>query len=216
MMALFEPEQRLRNEKKNPIWSHISRHKTAYICLSIAMVGGIITGILLQRYLRVDDMNHLTTYLLDYVASIQNKKEFFRVQYATHVFWILFIFLMGFSLIGIPGILLFQFTKGVQLGFSCTMFVLAYQWKGIAGIIFTLIPQVLFDLISFYLVSVVAFELSNSFLRRILDSKSSVRFRKLFSYSINDLLIAVVIMYASTYLKITLVPYLISVFAVLS
>ena len=65
---------------------------------------------------------------------------------------------MGFSLIGIPFISFFIFTKGVQIGLSSSLLILTYEWKGILGIILTIIPQILFDLIAYYMIAIVAYD----------------------------------------------------------
>ncbi|MDD6467992.1 MAG: stage II sporulation protein M [Erysipelotrichaceae bacterium] len=194
------------------IQKHIIKHKNAYLFLTILFIGGIITGIFLVGKIDVDQSNRLVTYLLDPMGSIENKQEYFNVQFTTNILSILFIFFLGFSIIGIPFIAFFIFTKGVQIGFSSCLFILAYEWKGVFGIIIALLPQILFDLIAFYLISIVAYELSYSFLRVIIDQKTSIRFKKLFSYCMNDLLIAAIIVYFSSYVKVTVVVYFIELF----
>ena len=191
------------------IQDHILHHKNAYLFFTILLLGGIFTGMVLVEQLETTESNYFLTYLLE---PMSDKQEYFRVQFTTNMLIILTIFLLGFSLIGIPFIAFFIFTKGVQIGLSASLFIMAYEWKGILGIILTLIPQIAFDLLAYYLISIVAYEMSYSFLRVVIDANSTIRFKKLFSYSFNDLLIASIIIYISCYLKVTIVDYCVQIF----
>ena len=188
---------------------HIYHHKNAYLFFSILLLGGILTGMVLVEQLESTETNYFLSYLLE---PMSDRQQFFKIQFTTNILIIISIFLLGFSLIGIPFISFFILTKGVQIGLSCTLLILAYDWKGIIGIILTIIPQVIFDLIAYYMVAIVAYEMSNTFLRVVVKLNVTIRFKKLFSYGMNDLLIASLLVYVSCYVKVTVVQWLIQVF----
>ena len=188
---------------------HLIHHKNAYIFFSILLLGGFITGMVLVEQLETSEMNEYISYLFE---PMSNKQEYFKIQFTINMITIIAIFLMGFSLLGIPFISFFMFTKGVQIGLSSTLLVLTYEWKGILGIILTIIPQILLDLIAYYMIAIVAYEVSYTLIKAVMKPNNTIRFKKLFSYCMNDLLIASIFIYISCYLKVTLVDYLIQVF----
>ena len=144
------------------IQSHILHHKNAYLFFTILLIGGVITGMVLVEQFE----NTETTYFLSYLFEPMNdKKEFFKIQFTTNILILICIFFLGFSVIGIPFISFFIFTKGVQIGLSSTLLILTYEWKGIFGIILTIIPQILFELVAYYIIAIVAFEVSYTLIK---------------------------------------------------
>ena len=103
-------------------------------------------GIIVSNYIDVSDIKSLSSYLTTIDSGV-DKYDYFVSQFFSGIVFILFVFLLGTSLIGIPIISFIAFTKGMQIGFSCALFVYTYHLKGIAGIIMTLLPQVAMDLI---------------------------------------------------------------------
>lgn len=188
---------------------HFIHHKNAYIYFSILLIGGFITGMVLIEQLETSEMNEYISYLFE---PMTDKQEYFKIQFTTNILIIITIFLMGFSLIGIPFISFFIFTKGVQIGLSSSLLILTYEWKGILGIILTIIPQILFDLIAYYMIAIVAYEVSYTLCKAVISNNNTIRFKKLFNYCMNDLLISSICIYISCYLKVTLVDYLIKIF----
>ena len=191
------------------IKSHILHHKNAYLFFTILLIGGVATGIVLVEQFENTETTHFLSYLFEPMSNI---KEYFKIQFTTNILILICIFLLGFSVIGIPFISFFIFTKGVQIGLSSSLLILTYEWKGIFGIILTIIPQVLFELIAFYIVAIVAFEVSYTLIKTIFQQNTSIKFKKLFNYCMNDLLIASLLVYISCYMKVTLVQYFIQIF----
>ena len=116
-------------------------------------------GIILSNYIDVNDIQNLSAYLTTIDSNV-NKYDYFISQFFLGILFILFVFLLGTSIAGIPIISFVVFTKGLQIGFSCALFVATYQMKGIVGILLTLLPQVVFDLLATFLISASAIQLS--------------------------------------------------------
>ena len=188
---------------------HFHHHKNAYLFFTIILIGGVFCGMVLVEQFEHTETNYFLSYLFE---PMVDKQEFFKIQFTTNILIIIFIFLLGFSLIGIPFISFFIFTKGVQIGLSCTLLILTYEWKGIFGIILTIIPQILFDLFAYYIIAIVAFEVSYTLLKVVFQHNMTIKFKKLFNYCMNDLLISSLLIYLSCYLKVTLVQSLIQFF----
>lgn len=137
-------------------------------------------------------------------------------QFVTNILFMLAIFFLGFSLAGIPLIGFIVFTKGVQIGFSCVLYVLTYQLKGVLGILLTLIPQILFDLIALFLVSVISTEISYALIQRCLGySRSDFSLIQLINSRLNVLIVSLLLIFFSAWIKSTLVIRLMEIFAMM-
>ena len=61
-----------------------------------------------------------------------------------HLKWIGLIWILGLSVIGLPGILILDFLKGVLIGFTVGYLVGQYSWKGLLFALVSIAPQNLF------------------------------------------------------------------------
>ena len=162
-------------------------------------------GIILSNYIDVNDIQNLSAYLTTIDSNV-NKYDYFISQFFLGILFILFVFLLGTSIAGIPII-----TKGLQIGFSCALFVATYQMKGIVGILLTLLPQVVFDLLATFLISASAIQLS-MYIVYSCTNRERLDFRKLFNTVLNDIFICFLIMLVGAYLKSTIVIEFIKLF----
>ena len=90
-------------------------------------------------------------------------------------------------------------------------FVATYQMKGIVGILLTLLPQVVFDLLATFLISASAIQLS-MYIVYSCTNRERLDFRKLFNTVLNDIFICFLIMLVGAYLKSTIVIEFIKLF----
>lgn len=192
------------------------KHQNPINFLMILLIFGMITGVLLSRWISTSDVEKLSSYLLTTVITSVEPQSFFTNQFVTNILFILIVFFLGFSLIGIPLIGFILFTKGVQIGFSCVLYVLTYQLKGVAGIVLTLIPQILFDLVALFLVGVISVEISYALLQKCLNySSEQFSLFKLINNRLNTLIFAILIIFISAWIKSTLVIQLMEIFAMM-
>ena len=128
---------------------------------------------------------------------------YFINQFFLGIVLIVVVFLFGTSLAGIPIISFIVFSKGVQIGFSCALFVCTYQFKGILGIFLTLVPQVFFDLLALYLISASAIQCS-MYICYSTTNRERLDIRKLMNSLLNDIIICFLLVLVGSYLKSTL------------
>ena len=146
-------------KKRQGYHGFLKKYHNVYLFIAILVGCGILMGIIVSNYIDVSDIKSLSSYLTTIDSGV-DKYDYFVSQFFSGIVFILFVFLLGTSLIGIPIISFIAFTKGMQIGFSCALFVYTYHLKGIAGIIMTLLPQVAMDLIATFLISASAIQLS--------------------------------------------------------
>lgn len=196
--------------KKKVYQGFLKKYHNVYLFISILITCGFLMGIMLSKIIDVNDVKSLTGYLTT-MDSAAGTYELFVSQFFNGIMFIIFVFLLGTSLAGIPIISLIVFSKGMQIGFSCALFVYSYHLKGIAGIILTLFPQVLMDLFATYLICASAIQLS-MYIIYSTTNRHRLNFKQLFNSILNDIFICFIIVLAGSYLKSTLVIQLIKLF----
>lgn len=193
----------------------LTRHSNVIHFLSILLLCGMICGVLLSQWMDENVIASLSSGTFSTVLSDVNRQEFFLTQFITNLMICLIILFLGFSVIGMPFIAFAIFTKGVQIGFSCAMYLITYQLKGMIGIVLTLIPQVTFDAIAVFVMSTVAFELSFQLFKRSFMNTRPILWKKLLNEKINGVLISLSLVLFSSIIKATLVLALMEIFALI-
>lgn len=189
-------------KRKTKYHGFFHKYHNVYLYIAILVCAGMLVGILLSNYIDVSDIKHLSSYLTTITSGV-DKYDYFVSQFFIGIIFILFVFFLGTSFIGIPVISFVVFTKGLQIGFSCALFVYTYQLKGIVGILMTLVPQVIFDLTSTFLISASAIQFS-MYIVYSCTNRERLDFKKLANSILNDVFICFLIVLVGSYLKSTL------------
>ena len=116
-------------KKRQGYHGFLKKYHNVYLFIAILVGCGILMGIIVSNYIDVSDIKSLSSYLTTIDSGV-DKYDYFVSQFFSGIVFILFVFLLGTSLIGIPIISFIAFTKGMQIGFSCALFVYTYHLKG--------------------------------------------------------------------------------------
>ncbi len=197
-------------KKKHVYQGLLRKYKNVYLFILILVVSGFLMGIFLSNYIDMSDTAHLSSYLTTVNEGV-DKYAYFVNQFFLGILFVLFVFLLGTSIIGIPIVSFIAFTKGLQIGFSCALFVYTYQLKGIVGIVLTLLPQVIFDLLATFLISACAIQLS-MYIIYSCTNREKLDFKKLCNSVLNDIFIAFILILIASYIKSTVVIEFIRIF----
>lgn len=181
-----------------------------FIFIFILIFGGMIVGLLSTPFLERKVLSQLDLILLPLNESV-NLYPTFVHQFTLQVILILGILFLGTSMIGTFFIALCLFIKGFQIGLTCMMFIYTYQLKGIFGIILTLLPQVILELLPIVVIAIYAVDLSSHILYACINNQKLKGMMEL-NRGLNYLLISFVLAIMSSYLKATLVILLIRFF----
>lgn len=114
--------------------SSIKHNKKLIVFLVVLGIIALATGSIFTVMLNSDDkaltinyinnfMNNLTSNKLDYMGALQN-------GFSSYFSFIIIIWLLGISVIGIPLILFMYFSKIFVLGFSVSSIISNYGFKG--------------------------------------------------------------------------------------
>ena len=160
--------------------------------------------------IELENLNQLDVILLP-LNNTYNLYSTFMFQFTIQFLFIIAILILGTSIFGTILISFILFTKGFQIGLTCMMFIYTYEMKGILGIILTLIPQVILDILPILIIAIFAIESSNHIMYSCMNGcklKGMNEINKGLNYSLIAILVALI----TSFLKVTLIIMLIRFF----
>ncbi len=194
-------------------FSHLKTYRFIYLFNLGLLIAGFSFGCVIFTRQDSESLKSLND-LITSVLSLSYIKDPAMIQsnLASNIFLIFSVFFLGLSLLGVPLLSFILFTKGLQVGFSCMLYIEVYALKGIAGIILTLIPFVFFELIAFLLLCAVAYEVSMSIFLTCFIKKNTLSLKSVLNHFLNFILIALALVLVSVLFKIYLLPFLYHIF----
>lgn len=152
-----------------------------YIFVSVLFLMGVIFGALLVNAMSLEQKQDMSRYLGSFFNTVTQGVETsysatFIDALSAHVKWILLIWLLGLSVIGLPGIFILDFLKGVLIGFSIGYLVGQLSWKGVVFALASLAPQNLIIIPVLMMMSVFAISFSMFMIRnRFLNQRGNMK-----------------------------------------
>ena len=107
-----------------------------YVFAGVLVMAGGIFGVLLASSLNLDQQQVLEQDVLQYLRFMQAGPDMAGSvsvwsYFSSHIKWLLLLWLLGITVIGLPGVLILIFLKGAIVGFSIGTFIVQFGWKGI-------------------------------------------------------------------------------------
>lgn len=117
-----------------------------YVFVAVLFVVGGVFGVILLHALTLEQQQDLSDELSGYMRYMNigidaSEKEVFWDRFLVHMKWLVLIWLLGVTVVGIPGILALNFLKGTLIGFALAVLVQQYGWKGVVFAFLALAPQ---------------------------------------------------------------------------
>lgn len=124
----------------------IKNQLSLYVFVSVLFVVGVIFGALMVNALTLEQQQELAQDVDQYVQLMNNGNGFGEVQsfwerFIFHSKWLLLLWLLGITVVGIPGVLALNFLKGALVGFSVGTLINQYAWKGVLFSLVSIAPQ---------------------------------------------------------------------------
>lgn len=170
-----------------------------FIFFNILIICGFIIGIYLSKHITQLDQSNLHNYM-SVLIDIEGYENYFVNQFMMQFIIVLILMLLSTSYIGVPIIAFIIYSKGLQLGFSCSLFIYTYGFKGILGIFIVFIPQMLLDICAFYISSIYCSECAK-YTYRCTISNSAIQYQKLINKTLSILIICIILIFISSYFK---------------
>lgn len=189
----------------HPIRHTLKDQTPLYVFVSVLFLMGVVFGALMVNALTLEQQQDISRYLGDFFLSINEGGAEFQPQTfwdvaALHLKWLGLIWLLGLSVIGLPGILILDFFKGVLIGFTVGCLVGQYTWKGLLFALVSVAPHNLIVIPALLIASVAAVGFSLNIIRsRVLMSRTGHVTRPFLSYTGLTLAMAAVLLAVSSF-----------------
>ncbi|CQR57040.1 stage II sporulation protein M [Paenibacillus riograndensis] len=117
-----------------------------YIFVAVLFLVGVVFGALIVSALTLDQQQELGDYLGNFFVTVDQQglpaapDSYWDIA-ALNLKWIALIWILGLSVIGLPGILILDFLKGVLIGFTVGCMVSEYSWHGMLFALVSVAPH---------------------------------------------------------------------------
>lgn len=194
------------------------KHKKLLIFVTILLTIGLITGSLFITILNDSDKKLVLETITNYFNQIKlNKVDFLyslRTSLISNLIYILFIWLLGISIIGIPLILFLIFIKSFILGFSIGSIICKYGFSGILLSLSYSFPHHIINIIIVSFIGLYALKVSLS-LFQLIFSKKQINFKIIIRKYFGVLIITIILATMSSLIETFITPYFINLFSFL-
>ena len=126
--------------------------KRFYVFIIGILVLGILFGSILPIFLSVDDKSLVSEYLTGFVSDIKdgfNSLFLLKNGIISDFLFLIIIWLLGISIIGVPIVIFMFFYKCFIIGFSISSILINYGFKGIIFSFFYIFPHCIISIFSY-------------------------------------------------------------------
>lgn len=162
----------LQDSIKNPY--------TLYVFVAVLFVVGVIFGGLMVQALTLEQQQELASDVSQYVQLMNNgvmadEAQSFWDSFFFHGKWMLLLWLLGITVVGIPFVLALDFLKGALVGFAIGSLVTQHAWKGLLFSLVSVAPPNLIIVPAILITSVAAISFSTYVIKnRLLQQKGTL------------------------------------------
>ena len=190
----------------------ITINKKMFIFLLALFVIGIIVGSLFVTILKDSDKTLITESLNNFFTNVKTLnlkwKSTLITTLLTQASYVIGIWILGISIIGLPLILIIYFSKAFILGFSIGSILLNYNVKGILLSIAYIFPHQIINFFIYTILAIYALSLSIKLFDSLLHKKK-LDFRPILNKYLFILMVSVVLCITSTLLEVFVMPRLV-------
>lgn len=177
--------------------------------LIIISISGIVAGSFFITVLSPNDKMMINDALSNFLSQYgqTNIKIELINNFIINFLYILLIWVLGLSVIGLPIVILLVFIKSFLISFTISSFIFKYKYKGILlGIIYN-IPHNIINLIIYIYLGVYSIKFSLSMIDTILNKKN-LNLKRLFNKYLVVLIISFVFITLTTLYETYIMPLL--------
>lgn len=144
-------------QNKKSIINHVNKYATIYLFMLVLFLTGVIFGAVIVNSMNFVQKQDLFFYLERFFEKIADSQEIdsseiLKNSFFYHAKYLLLLFILGLSVIGLPIIWILLFLKGLVVGFSVGFIVNQLGLKGLFLASLSIAPQN-FVVIPIYLVA---------------------------------------------------------------
>lgn len=132
--------------KRVNLFNHVKEHATIYLFMLILFLTGIIFGAIIVNSMNITKKIDLFFYLERFFGELSSEHSIDTVDILKnstiyHVKYLLLLFILGLSVIGLPVVWILLFLKGIVVGFSVGFIVNQLGLKGLLIAALSIAPQ---------------------------------------------------------------------------
>jgi stage II sporulation protein M len=188
----------------------INNKKYLLFLVGLAIIG-LISGSIFTTILSSSDKNLVKEYMTNFINNTSiNEIDYLNTlinSCITNFGFIIAIWLLGISVIGVPIILFLYFFKIFILGFSISSFILTYKIKGLILAFIYIFPYQIISLFIYTLITLYALKISANLIYSIFGKKE-VNYKKIINRYLFILLICIGVIIFSILYETFVIPFL--------
>ena len=177
----------------------ISNKKIIVFLVGLFLIG-LIAGSIFITIISKSDQALVKEYIKEFVNKADKNK--------LNGLFIVIVWLLGFSIIGIPIVIFMYFSKAFILGFSLSSFILQYKFKGLLLALIYFFPHHVVNILAYTLIMIyslkISFILINSIIKKKTISFKAIMNRYLIVFAVSIGMVIVASLY-----ECFVVPFLI-------
>lgn len=133
-------------QNKMLIVDHVKKYATIYLFMLVLFLTGVIFGAVIVNSMGVVQKQDLVFYLEQFFEKIAGSQEIengeiLKNSFSYHAKYLLLLFILGLSVIGLPIVWILLFVKGLVVGFSVGFIVNQFGIKGLLLASLSIAPQ---------------------------------------------------------------------------
>lgn len=153
-----------------------SSNKRIIIFLVGLFLIGIIAGSIFITVISKTDQALVKEYIKEFINKIDKNKlnylDALKNASISNLSFIIIVWLLGLSIVGISIVVFMYFSKAFVLGFSLSAFILQYKTKGIIIALIYFFPHHIVNMIAYTLVMIYSLKISFILINSILKKKT--------------------------------------------
>ncbi len=171
----------------------INNKKIIMFLLGLCIIG-IIGGSLFITIVSKSDQKLIVEYMNNFIININkiNLKDAIINSLFTNILYIISVWLLGISVIGIPIIIFMYFSKIFTLGFSISAFIITYKFKGLILALLYVFPTQILNIGIYTLITLYSIKISNNLIYSVFNKKE-VNMKKIINKYIYILAICLIV-----------------------
>lgn len=193
----------------------IKCNKKLIIFLSVLGIIGIVSGSIFNIMLNETDKTLVTSYITNFFSNIANNTldnvSALKNGLISEISYVLIIWLLGISVIGIPIILFMYFSKFFILGFSISSIISNYRFKGCLLSLGYIFPHKIINIIIYTMLTLFTLKVSGKILFSIIK-REKLDFKIVLNKYFIILLVSVGIIILTILFEVFVTPIIIKLF----
>lgn len=161
-------------KRNNTIKLIIPDTRTNIIAFSIFIIG-IITGSIFILMINTNDkslvIEHIITFFNNINSSNYNYIDSLKNILSLNFFYIIALWILGLSIIGILANIFLTYLKGFIIGFTTSSLIITYGFKSILAVILYIIPHTLINSLVIIILTIYSITFSRYILIQIFQKK---------------------------------------------